>query len=625
VPAGRLRRALALSHWEHAGLPFGWHARQSLAAELDRDAAELRATTVACFDHYTEMFSEPYPFDSYDQAFVPGLNWGAQEMPGCVTYADELLPRMRITDNDRRTRATIIAHEMAHMWFGDLVTMRWWEDTWLNESFADYMGYRVGEDAAGFTGSLLGHEAGRKPGAYDADQRRSTHPVAPLAEGVPDVDAAFTNFDAISYAKGNSVLRQLVTWLGDEDFLAGVNAHLTRHRFGNASLEDLVSALDDVSERDVSAWAEVWLRRSGFDTLRVTRDGDVPVLTRDGSRPHRLQVTAHDAGLVEVGSRWVELGADPVTFPDWAGRVVVPNAQGETFARVELDEHSWAAVTAGLSTIENDLTRAVLWTSAFDRVRNRDLTAAAYLDLVARHVPGETQVALLEGILSRTVRAVIPWRVDPGHAAAGADAVAAACAAVLDNDPDEQRAIACSRWWAMTTHDAEQLRSWLAGGRTHHGLELDPEVRWIAIHRLAEIGAADAAYIEAERRRDETTGGELGALRALAARPTAAAKSAAWESMADDEQVSNRSFAALAQGLWSAEQAELLAPYVTAYFRRAPMIAERRGQAFSQAVGTAFPRLRLTGAQVDELTVALAGELPLVLRRKWEDYLDDLL
>ena len=180
----------ASQRWEHAGLAFGWHARASLADELARDVGELRAITEGCFDHFAELFEEPYPFDSFDQVFVPGLNWGAQEMPGCVTYRDELLPRGAVPEHLRLFRAAVIAHEMSHMWFGDLVTMTWWEDTWLQESFADYMGYRVAADGAGFAGALLGHEAGRKPGAYDADERRSTHPVAPDPEDVPDVDSA---------------------------------------------------------------------------------------------------------------------------------------------------------------------------------------------------------------------------------------------------------------------------------------------------------------------------------------------------------------------------------------------------------------------------------------------------
>ena len=292
------------------GLPMGWHARRSLAAELDRDFDELRRITEQCFDHYAELFDEPFPFDTYDQVFVPELNWGAMENPGCVTFRDEFLPRGRVTEVERRLRAMVIAHEMSHMWFGDLVTQTWWEDIWLNESFAEYMGFRVSEDAAGFAGTWVGFEVTHKPRAMVADRRRSTHPVAPLPEDVPDVDTASTNFDAISYVKGASALRQLVTWMGDEDFLAGVNAHLTQHRFGNATLADLVGALDEASPRDVRAWAEVWLRQSGHDTIRVERDGDVPVLVRDGVRPHRFLVTAYDDGLAEVDRRVVDLDAD---------------------------------------------------------------------------------------------------------------------------------------------------------------------------------------------------------------------------------------------------------------------------------------------------------------------------
>ncbi|MEO5854019.1 MAG: M1 family aminopeptidase, partial [Nocardioides sp.] len=301
--------------WEHAGLPFGWHARRSLAAELDRDADELRRITEACFDHYTTIFEEPYAFDSYDQAFVPGQNWGALETPGCVTYRDEILPVGRVSRGEARRRATVIAHEMCHLWFGDLVTMTWWEDTWLQESFADYMGFRVADDAAGFAGTFVDFTVGGKPRAYDADSRRSTHPVAPRAEDVPDVDSAANNFDAISYAKGNSVLRQLVNWIGDEDFLAGVNAYLHRHRFGNATLADFVDTLDGATERDVRDWVERWLRTTGFDTLRVSRDGEDVVLTREGSRPHRVRVTSYDASLREVGSVVVDLADEPVRLP----------------------------------------------------------------------------------------------------------------------------------------------------------------------------------------------------------------------------------------------------------------------------------------------------------------------
>jgi aminopeptidase N len=604
--------------FEHAGLPMGWHARASLAKELDRDFHELRRITEQCFDHYAELFDEPFPFDSYDQVFVPGLNWGAMENPGCVTYRDEMLPRGRVTEVERRLRAMVIAHEMSHMWFGDLVTQTWWEDLWLNESFAEYMGFRVSEAAAGFEGTWVGFQATHKPRAMVADRRRSTHPVAPLPEDVPDVDTASTNFDAISYVKGASALRQLVTWMGDEDFLAGVNAHLTRHRFANATLADLVDALDEASPRDVRGWAEVWLRQSGHDTVRVERDGDVPVLVREGKRPHRLLVTAYDEGLAECGSRFVDLEAEPVRLDDWAGRVVVPNSHGETFARVVLDERSWAAVEDGLGSLEDDLARSVLWCTALDAVHTRDLPVERFLVLVERHLPAERNSSLVTSIPESTLGAVLSRRVPAAQAASVHERVAAACRAGLDAGGDTE---GFTHGLGRASRDVAELGRWLTDGRTDHDVELDPQLRWQVVQRLALLGELDAGAIEDERRRDGTADGDLGAATAMAARPTAWAKEEAWASLVA-EGVSNRQFSAVARGLWPAEQAGLAAAYLPRYLEAGPRWAAR-GPAFSQVVGLGFPAFHLDDAQLDLLREALAGQLPTVLRRFWQDVLDD--
>ncbi|MFC4070277.1 aminopeptidase N [Actinoplanes subglobosus] len=597
--------------WEHAGVPMGWHARRSLAAALDRDAAELRRITEVCFDHFARIFDEPFPFDSYDQAFVPELNWGAQENPGCVTFNELMLPRERVTDDDRRRRAMVIAHEMSHMWFGDLVSPRWWEDAWLNESFADYMGFEVAETAAGYAGTRVSFEAVHKPGAYDADRRRSTHPVAPSSEEVPDVATATTIFDHISYGKGNAAVRQLVTWLGEEDFLTGVNAHLTRHRFGNATLEDLLSALDAASPRDVRGWAEVWLRRSGHDTIRVTRRDDVPVLTRDGVRPHRFTVTAYTPDLEPAGSRLIDLGDEPLVLAEWAGLIVVPNAGGETFARIDLDPLSRDALTGGLTAVPDTLARAVLWPVLLD---------ADPLRLLARQLPREPSPTLMAAALTRVrdhlIRRVLPAAEVP----AALDVIATACAAT--GEEDEQRAIVLARGLAWSTADSGLLRRWLAAGATDHGLSLDPDLRWSLVRRLAELGGVEAAEIEAERRRDGTDGGVLGAVEALAARPAAEAKAAAWAAMTDDPDISVRRFRALAAGLWSPSQREFVAPYIPAYVAAAPSLA-RRGSAFAAEVGRAFPALALTDQEHDVVRAALRDDVPTVLRRHWDDELDD--
>ncbi|HEU4811580.1 MAG TPA: aminopeptidase N [Nocardioides sp.] len=608
--------------WEHAGLPFGWHARASLAAELDRDAKELRTITEGCYDHFAELFDEPYPFDSYDQVLVPGLNWGAQEMPGCVTYRDEYLPRGAVPEDLRLFRAAVIAHEMSHMWFGDLATMTWWEDTWLQESFADYMGYRVAADGAGFHGALLGHEVGRKPSAYDADQRRSTHPVAPEAEDVPDVDSAANIFDSISYSKGNSVLRQLVTWLGDETFLRGVNTYLTRFRFANATLDDFVTALDEASDRDVRAWVQLWLRTTGFDTIRVERDGDgVPVLHRDGIRPHRIRVTAYDEEAREVGNELVDLADEPVALPAYGGRTVVPNSHGETFARIVLDDASAAAVATGLCRIDDELVRAVLWTMFFDRVQTRDLDPLELVDIVARNLPGERSATMVSAVLNRTLGRVLPLRVASDAVPGALATLAATCATGLEHATSADRALAFASGFAATSDVPGPLAAWLEAGSVGE-LPLSPALRWTAVTRLASLGALDEAAIRAEGERDATSDARVGVASALAARPTAQAKAEAWAVVSAPD-VDNRLFTAAMEGLWQAEQADLVAPYVDRYLAEAPTWAAR-GQAFAQVVGRAFPALGLTDAQVARFRAALDGDLPTVLRRQWEDRYDDL-
>jgi aminopeptidase N len=611
--------------WEYAGLPFGWHARASLAAELDRDAAELKQTTTDCFDHYATLFEEPYPFDSCDQLCGPGHNWGAMETPGCVTYRDELLPRGRVTDDHRARRAAVIAHEMAHMWFGNLVTMRWWEDTWLNESFADYMGYRVAEAGAGFAGTLVLHEATRKPGAHVADERRSTHPVAPAPEDVPDVDSAFSNFDAISYSKGNSCLRQLVSWLGDGDFLAGVNAHLGRHAFGNATLDDLVSALDEASPRDVRAWADAWLRTPGFDTVAVSRDGDaVPVLHREGTRPHRFTVTAFAADGAIAGERLVDLDDEPVPLPEWAGLVVVPNSRGESFVRLRLDEHGETFVRFHLGDVTDDLVRTVLWAHCFDEVRTGAMPVPAYVDVVRAHLATAASATLVAAVLDRTLGSVRSRTAAPEQVGEVTSGVAGACLAGLALSPDPEVAFALTRGVVATTRDADLLERWVRDGRTDDGVGLDPSLHWSALARLAALGALDAERIDAERVADGSFAGELGAARALAARPTSEAKAEAWAAMTEPD-VSNRLFESLAAGLWDASRPDLCAPYVDAYLTQGPDIARRRGPGFSLVLGrNAFPALALSPAQRSRLAEVLAGDVPTVLARQWNDALDDL-
>ncbi|WP_203912031.1 ERAP1-like C-terminal domain-containing protein [Rhizocola hellebori] len=394
-----------------------------------------------------------------------------------------------------------------------------------------------------------------------------------------------------------------------------MNAHLSRHRFANATLEDLLSALDAASPRDVRGWAQVWLRQSGHDTIRVSRVGDVPVLTRDGVRPHRFTVTAYSTSLEPVGSRLVDLADEPLQLPEWAGLVVVPNSGGETFARIELDALSYNSITHALTALPDPLTRAVLWATALDRV-----PPAAHLELLTRQLPLESSPTLVTAALDRTRNDLVRRVLPPSQVAAALETVAAAC--TLPSDTDEQRAVALARGLAWATSDATLLRRWLDADATDRGLALDPQLRWAVVHRLAELGGLEAPEIETERLRDGTAEGDLGAVTALAARPTAEAKSAAWAAMTEDPNVSVHRFRALAAGLWSLSQRELVAPYIAAYVAVAPTLA-RRGSAFAAAVGRAFPAFPLTVEELELVSEALRADLPAVLRRHWEDELDD--
>jgi aminopeptidase N len=608
--------------WEFRDLPFAWHARRSLAADLNAAAGELRAITEACFDHYTRVFDEPFGFDSYDQIMVQGHNWGAVETPGCVTFRDELLFRGEASPAQRQQRAMIIAHEMAHMWFGDLVTLRWWEDAWLNESFADYMGFLVAATAAGFADTWTGFTLVEKARGYAADERRSTHPVAQDRSSVPDTDTAFSNFDNISYAKGNAALRQLVTWLGDEAFLGGVNAFLTRHRWANADLDDFLDALAGVTDRDVRRWARLWLRSTGFDTLRVARDGEVPVLHREGSRPHRTAVDAYaveHGRLRRVARRLVDIEAEPVRLDEWRGLVVVPNSEDHTFARIRLDDESWRAVAAHLSTIDDAQVRAVLWASALDRTRTGHLSPDALLELVGVHLAAEPHPSVWEGVFGRSLGLLQPLLSPTGFAAAR-QVLAEACRATLSGPAP--LALPATRGLAACSSDAAMLHGWLEAG-TADGVDLTADLRWRILRRLAELGAIDAQPIETEAAADPSAEADSGAARARAALPTAEAKENAWQVLAADD-VPNRVFSATAEGLWVPEQTDLVRPYVDRYLAEAPAWADRRGQGFSLAVGGAFPRLEATAALAQALADALSGTVPTVLRRSWEDHLDDL-
>ncbi|MET8243558.1 aminopeptidase N [Streptomyces sp. NPDC005202] len=635
--------AVAAGPWhtvrtEHRGLPFGIHCRRSLAPHLDADADEILDVTRACFDRYHEKFEEPYPFDSYDQAFVPEFNAGAMENPGLVTFRDEFVYRSAVTDTERQTRAMVIAHEMAHMWFGDLVTLKWWDDIWLNESFAEYMGYQTLTEATRFTDTWTDFGVARKAWGYDADQRPSTHPVAP--EAVDDTASALLNFDGISYAKGASALRQLVTWLGEKDFLAGINTHFARHKFANATLSDFIDSLAAATDRDVHAWADAWLRTTGVDTLtpRLTPGGNgacTLTVERDGSRPHRIAVGLYDQDLADEGHLVLRERLD-LDVPQTDGlpigkrpALLLLNDGDLTYAKVRFDPASFQTLRAGLSGLPEPLTRAVVWNALRDAVRDGELPASAYLETARAHLPRETDLAVVEGVLAFARAHVTDRYLKPEERPAALATLAALCRDLIrrteDGDNPGLRLIAVRHFIDVAVHP-DTIAAWLADGTVPGGPELDPELRWRVLSRLAVLGATDEAAIAAELERDPSATGQEGAARCRAALPDEEAKRRAWEAMFATDDLSNYLFTATAQGFWQPEQADLVRPYVQRYYPDAVAVAARRGPAIADAAGRwAFPAhaVDAENLRLGEACLRDANPIP-ALRRKLVDQLDDL-
>jgi len=639
--------AVAAGPWhsvrtEHRGLPFGLHCRRSLAPYLDTDADELFEITRQCYDRYHEKFDEPYPFDSYDQAFVPEFNAGAMENPGLVTFRDEFVYRSAVTDTERQTRAMVIAHEMAHMWFGDLVTLRWWDDIWLNESFAEYMGYQTLTEATRFTDTWTDFGVVRKAWGYDADQRPSTHPVAP--EDVDDTASALLNFDGISYAKGASALRQLVAWLGEKDFLAGINTHFARHRFANATLADFIDSLASATERDVHAWADAWLRTTGVDTLTpAVSPGDdgtcALTVQHTGSRPHRIAVGLYDQDVADEGRHLTlreRLDLDvPQHTPQPLGKrpaLLLLNDGDLTYAKIRFDPDSFEAVRGSLSGLPDPLTRAVVWNALRDAVRDGELAPAAYLETARTHLPHETDLALVQGVLAFAAAHIADRYVTPEDRPAALATLSSLSRDLIrrteDGDNPGLRLIAV-RHFIDVASQPDTIAAWLADGTVPGGPELDPELRWRVLARLAVLGATDEAAIAAELGRDPSATGQEGAARCRAALPDPQAKSRAWEAMFATDAVtdlSNYLFTATAQGFWQPEQADLVHPYVARYFQDAVAVAARRGPAIADAAGRwAFPvhAVDTETLRLGETCLAESDPIP-SLRRKLSDQLDDL-
>jgi aminopeptidase N len=585
-------------HRTHDGIDLGLYVRKSLQSALDVD--ELFEVTAQGFDWFNANFGIRYPFGKYDQLFVPEFNAGAMENPGCVTFSESYLFRSKVTDAARERRAETILHEMAHMWFGDLVTMRWWDDLWLNESFASFSAVLSQTRATRYRHAWVTFLDSEKTWAKFQDQLPSTHPIA---ADMYDIETVHQNFDGITYAKGAAVLRQLVAWVGEDAFLAGCREYFRRHQWDNAELGDFLGALEESSGRDLSTWVAPWLQTTGVNTLglqyEVTPDGTLAdvVVTQTADpehptiRPHRIAIGVYDwqdTALARVERVEIDVEGEETAVPALegvpAGAFLLPNDDDLTYAKLRLDSRSMDALTKDLAAITEPLPRALVWASAWDMTRDGDLAASRFVELVLGNVTTETQIGVLQRVLHRALGAAERY-ADPSHREALLAALCDQARAELQHAaPGSDIQLAWARQWMATARTPDRLgavRALLDEVEQIEGLQMDAELRWHAVFCLARAGLDATNLIESESRRDPTDLGQRHAATARAAQPDERAKSEAWHALIDDASLSHTMSRQVWNGFQQLTQPDLIEPFVDRYFEALPVVWDQRSTEFA--------------------------------------------
>ncbi|MFF3684744.1 aminopeptidase N [Streptomyces sp. NPDC002187] len=624
-------------------VPMGVYCRPSLAEFLDAD--EIFEVTRQGFDWFQEKFDYPYPFAKYDQLFVPEFNAGAMENAGAVTFRDQYVFRSKVTDAAYERRAETILHELAHMWFGDLVTMEWWNDLWLNESFATFTSVACQAYAPGskWPNAWTTFANSEKTWAYRQDQLPSTHPI--MAE-IRDLDDVLVNFDGITYAKGASVLKQLVAYVGMDEFFTGVQAYFKAHAFGNTRLPDLLGALEQTSGRDLKTWSKAWLETAGINILRPQVDTDAdgvitafavkqeaPALPAGAKgepvlRPHRIAIGLYDldeAGKL-VRTERIELDVDGelTAVPALVGKarpaVILLNDDDLSYAKVRLDETSLKNVTEHLGDVTESLPRALCWASAWDMTRDGELATRDYLALVLSGIGKESDIGVVQS-LHRQVKTAIDVYAAPNWREAGltqwTDATLAHLRAA---EPGSDHQLAWARAFAATARTPQQLdllEALLDGSETIEGLVVDTELRWAFVERLAAVGVFDEEEIAAEYERDKTAAGERHAATARAARPTDTAKAEAWAAVVEGDKLPNAVQEAVIVGFVQTDQRELLTPYTEKFFAAVKDVWESRSHEMAQQIAVGlYPSLQISQATLDTTDAWLESAQPSAALRR---------
>ncbi|MFF4028685.1 aminopeptidase N [Streptomyces sviceus] len=622
-------------------VPLGIYCRPSLAEHLDSDA--IFEVTRQGFEWFQEKFDYAYPFKKYDQLFVPEFNAGAMENAGAVTIRDQYVFRSKVTDAAYEMRAETILHELAHMWFGDLVTMEWWNDLWLNESFATYTSIACQAYApdSRWPHSWTTFANSMKTWAYRQDQLPSTHPI--MAE-IRDLDDVLVNFDGITYAKGASVLKQLVAYVGEDEFFAGVQAYFKAHAYGNTRLSDLLGALETTSGRDLKAWSKAWLQTAGINVLRPEIETDAegvitsfairqeaPALPAGAKgeptlRPHRIAVGLYELDSSEAASgklvrdERVELDVDGelTAVPQLVGKrrpaVVLLNDDDLSYAKVRLDEQSLAFVTEHLGDFESSLPRALCWASAWDMTRDAELATRDYLSLVLSGIGKESDIGVVQSLHRQVKLAIELYAAPTARETLLTRWTDATLAHLRSAAAGSDHQLAWARAFAATARTPEQLdllEGLLDGSQVVEGLAVDTELRWAFVQRLASVGRYDESEIASEYERDRTAAGERHAATARASRPTAEAKAEAWAQVVESDKLPNAVQEAVIGGFVQTDQRELLAPYTDKYFEVVKDIWESRSHEIAQQIAVGlYPSLQVSRETLDKTDAWLAAAEP---------------
>ncbi len=614
---------------QYGTYPLGLFCRNSLAEFLDPE--DLFTVTKQGFKYFEEAYETAYPFIKYDQLFVPEFNAGAMENAACVTHHESYVFRSKVTRASYEQRANTVLHEMAHMWFGDLVTMTWWDDLWLNESFAEWAAHHASVKATKYTEAWTNFVNQRKAWGYRQDQLPTTHPI--VADMV-DLDAVEVNFDGITYAKGASTLRQLVAWVGEDAFIAGIREYFKKHSWGNTELTDLLVELEKSSGRDLKDWTNRWLQTAGVNTIRplIETDGDTygrvaviqePPVAPEGVaqtlRPHRIRVGLYNrdgASVRRVDSVEIDIDGELTEIPELTGKPVADlmllNDADLTFVKIRLDEKSAAFAVENINDIDDSVSRALIWGAAWDMTRDAEMTTSAYLSLVNKSDLVDMEIGVVQQILLQARSAIEQFGYPYKRGQYRDELFASLLAQLPRTGPTSDHQLAFVRNMlalARTDEHVELIESWLDGSATPEGLALDTDLRWSFIARLVALDAIDPTAIDEELERDNTAGGQRQAASARAGIPTKEAKAAAWSAMIDNDDLANAILESTVGGFSQPDQRGLIAAYIDKYFEVLPEIWRTRTNETAQTITMGlFPSLLASTAVLEKADAFLATD-----------------